>query len=135
MAKAILNATFISIATNDLSDRCRSIALEMNGDIVDVTCMTDTYKDKLAGLTDWKVTVEFAQDYAAGSVDAILFPLVGTSVALVIRPTQAAAGADNPEFTGNAFLTGYSPLDGKVSEGNFTKCTFEGAGALGRAVA
>jgi len=134
MAKSILNAAYLSVATIDLSARCRSITLEMNGDIVDVTCMTDTYKDKLAGLTDWKVTVEFAQDYANASVDSTLFSLVGTSVALVIRPTQAAAGADNPEFTGNAFLTAYNPMDGKVSEGNFTKCTFEGAGALSRGV-
>jgi hypothetical protein len=116
----------------DLSDHVRSITIDLKTDIVDATCMTDTYKDKLAGMTDWTVEVEFAQDYASGKVDATLFPLMGTSVPLVIRPTQAAASADNPEFTGSGIMETYSPLAGKVSDLNTNKVKFAGTANLSR---
>lgn len=136
MAKTILNAAYFAAGTSgaevDLSDHVRSVAIEMKTDIVDATCMTDTYKDKLAGMTDWKVTVEFAQDYASAKVDATLFPLIGQDVSLIIRPTQAAAGAENPEYTGTGIMTDYSPLDGKVGDLNTNKVTFEGRANLGR---
>lgn len=134
MAKIILNDAFFSAGAVDLSDHVRSISIDLKTDIVDATCMSDTYKDKLAGMTDWSVEVEFAQDYAAANVDATLFPLVGTSVALVIRPTSGAKAADNPEFTGNGIMESYSPLSGKVSDLNTNKVKFSGAGALARGV-
>jgi hypothetical protein len=134
MAKIILNGAYLAVGSGvvDLSDHVRSLSIELKTDIVDATCMTDDYKDKLAGLTDWKVSVEFAQDYAAGEVDATLFPLIGTSVPLVIRATQAARGPDNPEFTGDAIMTTYAPLDGKVGDLNTNKVTFEGTANLSR---
>lgn len=133
MAKTILDNAFLSVETVDLSDHVRSLAMNLKTDIIDATCMSNTYKDKLAGFTDWSVEVEFAQDYAANKVDATLFSLVGTTCSLVIRPDSAAKGATNPEFTGEGILVNYSPLDGKVSELNVTKCTFEGTATLSRA--
>jgi hypothetical protein len=135
MAKLVLTGAFVSIGGTDLSDHVRSISLECSADIQDATCMTDTWKTKLAGLKDWKASLEMAQDYANSSVDDVLFAALGVSTALIFRPTQAVAGADNPEYTGNGFLSGYNPLDGKVGELGGCKPTFEGTGALGRAEA
>lgn len=137
MAKTILNNCHFSAGASgsevDLSDHVRSVSIEMKTDIVDATCMSDDYKDKLAGMTDWKVTVEFAQDYAAGEVDATLFPLIGTDVSLIIRPDAGAIGVNNPEYTGTGIMTDYAPLDGKVGELNTNKVTFEGRADLERA--
>lgn len=137
MAKTILKNAYLkcgpAASEVDLSDHVRSIAIEMKTDIVDATCMSNTYKDKLAGFTDWKVTVEFAQDYATGKVDATLFPLMGADVSLIIRPDSAVKGVNNPEYTGTAVMADYSPLDGKVSELNTNKVVFEGRATLSRA--
>lgn len=137
MAKMILNDAYFKCGESgkevDLSDHVRSISIEMKTDIVDATCMSDSYKDKLAGMTDWKVTVEFAQDYAAANVDATLFPLMGADVSLIIRPDSAVKGAGNPEFTGTGIMSDYSPLDGKVSDLNTNKVVFEGRANLSRA--
>lgn len=137
MAKMILNDAFFKAGASgsevDLSDHVRSVSISMSTDIVDATCMSDSYKDKLAGMTDWKVEVEFAQDYAAGEVDATLFALLGTDVSLIIRPSSDAVGVDNPEYTGTAIMSNYAPLDGKVSDLNTNKVTFEGRANLGRA--
>src|SRR5574343_873412 len=136
MAKMILNDAYFAAGASgkevDLSDHVWSISIEMKRDIVDATCMSDTYKDKLAGMTDWKVTVEFAQDYDAGKVDATLFALMGTDVSLIIRPTSDAKGATNPEYTGTGIMSDYSPLDGKVSDLNTNKVVFEGRADLSR---
>jgi hypothetical protein len=132
MAKTILTSAYLSANAVDLSDHVRSISIDLKTDIVDATCMTNTYKDKLAGFTDWSVEVEFAQDYASGKVDATLFPLIGTSVALIIRPTSAARGPTNPEFTGNGIMDSYSPLSGKVSDLNTNKVKFQGTATLAR---
>lgn len=138
MAKMILNDAYFAAGESgkevDLSDRVRSVSIEMKTDIIDATCMSDTYKDKLAGMTDWKVTVEFAQDYDAGEVDATLFPLMGADVSLIIRPTSGAKGAGNPEYTGTGIMSDYTPLDGKVSDLNTNKVTFEGRADLSRDV-
>lgn len=133
MSKLVLSEAYVSLGGTDLSDHLRSITLETSADVVDASCMTDTWKERLAGLKDWKLTLEFAQDFAAASVDATLFPLVGTAAAVVLRPTQAAKSATNPEFTGNAFLENYNPLDGKVADLAATKVVLSGAGALARA--
>jgi hypothetical protein len=136
MAKLVLKECYIGVGAGptDLSDRCRSISLETSADIVDATCFTDAWKDRLAGLLDWKVSLEFAQDYAAGSVDDIFFPLLGTTFLVTLRPTQAVAGADNPEYSGTGILESYNPLDGKVSDLGTAKVSILAAGVLGRAV-
>lgn len=138
MGKQILNDAYFAAGVLssevDLSDHVRSLSIEMTTDIVDATCMSDAYKDKLAGMTDWKVTVEFAQDYASGKVDDTLFALQGQDVSLIIRPDSAAKSATNPEFTGTGIMSNYTPLDGKVSDLNTNKVTFEGRNNLVRSV-
>ena len=135
MAKLVLTGAYVSIATTDLSDHVRSLTVEVSADLQDGTCMTEEWKTRLAGLKDWKATLELAQNYAGSSVDDVLFAALGVSTALIFRPTQAVAGADNPEFTGNAFLESYNPLDGKVGDLATARPSFVGNGELERAVA
>lgn len=134
MAKMILNnASFVvGSSSTDLSDHVRSITIDTTVDIVDGTCMGDSYKYKLAGFTDWKMTVEFAQDYASGAVDSVLYPLIGTTVPVKVMPTASSIGVNNPMYNGSAIVTAYTPLDGKVADLNTNKVTFEGTGALSR---
>lgn len=98
--------------------------------------MGDTTRNKLPGLKNWTVDVEFAQDFAAASVDATLFPLVGAAAfPISIKPTSAAVSATNPNFSGSALLATYSPIGGAVGDVATTTITLEGTGLLTRAVA
>jgi hypothetical protein len=134
MSKMILDdASFVCGASStDLSDHVRSVTINLKTDIVDGTCMGDDYKVKLPSFTDWSMTVEFAQDYASGNVDSVLFPLIGTTVPVKVRPVNTSIGVNNPEYNGSAIMTAYTPLDGKVSELNTNKVTFDGTGTLSR---
>jgi hypothetical protein len=49
-------------------------------------------------------------------VDATLFPLLGTEVEVVVKPTTDAIGATNPGFTGTFLVVEYSPFDSSVGD-------------------
>ena len=107
----------------DLSDHVRSVTVDYSAETPESTAMGGTgTKSRLPGLKDWKIDVEFNQDYAAANVGLTLFPLLGASVDIDVCATAAAAGPTNPHYTGTGILTKYNPLSGKVGDVNTTKC-------------
>lgn len=117
MASMVLTNGYISIGGNDLSAYCNGINLDYNVDTPDDTAMGDDTKSVMAGgLKDWTLKGDFNQDFGAGLLDAILFPLVGTAVAVEVRPDAGAVSTSNPKFTGTGILTGYAPIGGKVGD-------------------
>ncbi len=134
MAEFVLTNAFITIGAVDLSDHVRQLTLNYSADIEDSTAMSDLTHTRLGSLFDWSVDLEFNQDHASSKVDVTLFPLVGTSVALVIRPDAGVKAATNPEFTGNAILESYNPIQGSVGGIAIAPVTFQGNGTLARGV-
>ena len=68
-------------------------------------------------------------DFAAGSVDATLWPLLGTSVTFELRPTTAAVSATNPKWTGNILIS-QAAVGGCVGESAAKGLTFQTSGAF-----
>lgn len=135
MAEFVYTNAFLSIGGTDLSDHVRQATLEYNAEMQDKTAMGDLTRTRLGGLKDWTLTLNFNQDFAASNVDATLFPLVGTSVAIILRPDAGVVSATNPNFTGNAILESYAPLGGNVGDMAETPVSFQADGTLTRAVA
>ncbi len=133
MAHLVLTSAVVSVAGADLSDHVRSVNVEYTAEDVDDTDMASGgTRERLGGLKDYTVTIEFAQDYAASEVDATLFSNVGALIAWSGRPTDAAISATNPSFNGTALLTSYAPLAGAVGELATTSITLPGSGTLTR---
>jgi len=132
MAKLVLTDAFVSIGGADLSAFVRSVSFTYNADVQDSTTMGSDTRTRLAGLRDWNMTVELTQDFAASGVDATLFPLVGTSVAVEVRPTSAARSSTNPGYTGNAILSSYPPIDGSIGDLLTASIELQGDGTLTR---
>jgi hypothetical protein len=135
MAEIVLTDAHVEIGSLDVSDHVRSLTISYKAEAPEKTAMGDTAKTRLGGLLDWSLDVELNQDYADASIDSVLFDLVGTSVALIMRPTSDPVGAANPEFTGDGIFTDYDPIAGKVGDVAITKLKFVGNGVLERAVA
>lgn len=136
MAKLVFTDAFVSFNGVDLSASVKSATLSYSAEALDVTAMGDDTHIKIGGLKDWNASVEFHQDYAAGSVDATLFPLVGSTGPLIIRPVASTAvGATNPNYTGTALLESYTPAGGAVGEVAATSASFQSSGTLLRAIA
>lgn len=137
--KEVLVDAFLSVDGTDLSDHVRTITLEYSADEVDNTAMgAGTHTMATDTLKNWTLTVEFYQDYAAGSVDATLFSKVAKSCALEVRAKKGVAvSATNPKYTATGVLLSYQPVGGSVGENAMAPVTFRpaGTGTLTRAIA
>ena len=116
MAKLVLTNAYVKIGTVDLSDHIASISLATQYDIVETTQFGDTSKRRVAGLADNSVTFEFHQDFQSGSVESVIYPLLGTAVQCEVKPVDAATSTSNPKYTFSALLGQWAPLNGSVGE-------------------
>lgn len=130
----ILKDAFVSINGVNVSAFVRSLALSPGVEPQDDTAMGATTRTSEAGLKIWALTVQFFQSFAAGQVDATLYPLIGAApFPIIVRPTSAAKSATNPEFTGSMILTSYTPISGEVGSEHMVQAEFAAAGNLARA--
>ena len=121
MARIVLTNVEVTIGAVDLSNHIASVTLGSTYDVVETTAFAGgnvpaAAKTRQAGLVDNSVTFEFHQDFAASSVEATIYPLLGTVAACTVKPVDAAVAADNPEYQFNALVSEWTPLNGAVGE-------------------
>jgi hypothetical protein len=116
MAKFYAQDYKITVGTANLSDSIASVTLDITSDEVETTAFGSTYRTRIGGLKDASVSFDFHQDFGAGAVDAILFPLMGSTVAVKIAPTSGTVTATNPEYRFTALVTQYQPFAGAVGD-------------------
>ena len=95
MARIVLTNVDVEIEGVNLSDYISSVSLSSTYDVVETTAfgggnVPAAAKTRQAGLVDNAVTFEFHQDFAAGQVEATIYPLLGTLAAIEIQPVNAA---------------------------------------------
>jgi hypothetical protein len=116
MAKFYAQDYKITIGTAVISDDIASVTLDITADEVETTAFGSTYRTRIGGLKDASVSLDFHQDFGAGSVDSLLFPLMGSTVAVKIAPTSGTVSATNPEYRFTALVTQYQPFAGAVGD-------------------
>jgi hypothetical protein len=127
MARLVLTNVEVNIGGVDLSDHVASVSLGSTYDVVETTAFAGVSgaagnvplaaKTRVAGLVDNSVTFEFHQDFAAASVEATIYPLLGTVVNVEVQPeTSATQGPTNPRYTFQAVISDWTPLNGAVGE-------------------
>lgn len=133
MANLVLTDADVNFASNDISGFVKSVTLNYEAETQDDTVMGDDTRSMTGGLKAWSVECELVQDFAAAQLDSILFPLVGTTGSLVIKPTSGAVSTSNPSFTGTALLVTYPVLGNTIGELARTTIQFANAGTMTRA--
>ena len=131
MAAIVLTDSTITINAVDLSTKANKVTINYEFDSVETTTFSATAGGAghsfTKGLQNISCEVDFLQDFAASSVEATIFPLVGTTTTLVFKPAVAATSATNPTYTiSGAFLAGHTPVNGKVGELSMTSLKFTG---------
>ena len=116
MAKFYAQDYKITIGTTVLSDDIASVTLDITTDEVETTAFGSSYRTRIGGLKDASVSFDFHQDFGAGSVDSLLFPLMGSTVSVKIAPTSGTVTATNPEYRFTALVTQYQPFAGSVGD-------------------
>jgi hypothetical protein len=135
MAKFYAQDYKITIGTAVLSEDIASVTLDITSDEVETTAFGSTYRTRIGGLKDASVSLDFHQDFGAGSVDALLFPLMGSTVAVKIAPTSGTVTATNPEYRFTALVTQYQPFAGAVGDLATLSVTWPVSGEVTRATA
>ncbi len=134
MAVLVLTNAFVSVGGTDLSAKSNSVTLNYEIDSIEVTAFGDTGHKFTGGLQNNSCEIAFHQDYATSNVEATLYPLVGTTTTLIIKPNGSVTSATNPAYTlTGAFLAAHTPVAGAVGELATTSVTFTG-GTLAKAV-
>jgi hypothetical protein len=136
MARIVLTNVEVKLGAVDLSDHIASITLSTTYDVLDTTAFAGgnvpaAARQRIAGLADNSVTLEFHQDFAAGEVEATVYPLLGSTVAMTVKPnTSAPDGTDNPRYDFTALVSDWTPLNGAVGELATASVTWPITGAI-----
>ena len=116
MAKFYAQDYKITVGTAVLSSSLASVTLDISADEVETTAFGSSYRTRIGGLKDASVSLDFHQDFGAGSIDALLFPLLGGTVAVKIAPTSGTVTATNPQYEFTALVTQYQPFANSVGD-------------------
>ena len=135
MAKFAATDYFVSISGTDFSSSLNSVELAEEADNLETTAFGSTWRTRIGGLKQASLTLNFMQDFAAGSVDATLNGLLGSIATVVIRPTSGTVTATNPSYTMTALVTQYSPFASSVGDIATLSVTWPISGSVTRATA
>ena len=133
MAKLVLTNPQITVAGTDLSGWITNVTLDTKYDIVETTAFGDTAKKRVAGLADNSISLEFQQDFASSSVEATIYPLLGTSASIVIKPVNTTVSTTNPSYTVSAVVAEWQPLKGGIGQLATASVTWPVSGAITKA--
>ena len=134
---AIFVATDFSVSINGstaLASYLTQVELKVSANDVTTTAFGSTYVTRIAGLKEGSLTLQFNQDYAAATVDATLFPLLGTQATVVIKPSSSAVGSANPSYTVVCSVIDLTPVSGQIGDLSTFSVTWPTSGSAVRAI-
>lgn len=110
--------------TNTISTFVQSVSLNRELDVVDITAMTDTVANSIAGVERSNVTLELYNDFAASSVNPLFENALGTKLNLILIPVSTTVSATNPRYTMSCLISNWTPINGVVDGVATVSATF-----------
>jgi hypothetical protein len=136
VAKFVATDVKVLINNQNLSDHIAQVSLEQTADEIETTAFGTEWRQRVGGgLKDASISIDFHQDFGAGSVDAILSPLFGSIATVVVAPTSGSVSATNPSFTGTFCVVQYSPVASSVGDLATLSVSWPSAGTVTRGTA
>lgn len=135
MAKFAATDYDVKINGSDFSATLNSVELSQEADDLETTAFGSSWRTRIGGLKQASLTLNFMQDFGAGSVDATLNPLLGSIATVVIKPTSGTVTATNPTYTMTALVTQYSPFASSVGDIATLSVTWPVSGSVVRGTA
>ena len=133
MARIVLTDAKVTINSVNLSDHIASVSLSITNEVVETSAFSSAAaKTRVAGLQDNSVTLEFHQDFATSSVEATIYPLLGSNTTIVVSPTSTVS-ASSPSYSFSATVSEWTPLNGGVGELATASVTWPISGAITKA--
>jgi hypothetical protein len=134
MSKFVLTNPSISVASVDLSDHIASISLNSTRAEVPTTAFGDQAVTRIAGLGDNSITLSFHEDFASSEVHQTVYPLIGTTTSVVVKPVNTTTATDNPSFSMTVLVTEWPILNGAVGDLAAADVTWPVSGLITKSV-
>ena len=138
MAKTVVIAAYLSLAAADWSDRINSAELAVQMEEKDVTTFgSGGAKEVLGGLESGTLKIKWKNDFADSGVDDVMWAHMKTRtpIAFEVRPSNAAASANNPKYTGYVLVNSWTPIGAAVGDPAEVETSWPLSGATTRAEA
>lgn len=116
MARLVLNNPSITINAVALADHIASVTIDTSVNEVETTSFGSSGVTRVGGLQDNSITLSFHQDYAASSVEQTIYPLIGTTTSIIIKPVNGTTTTTNPSYTAEVLVTGWNSVNGSVGD-------------------
>ena len=133
MAKFAATDFTVTVNGTSLSTSLTSVDLTISADDKDVSTFGVTYRQHVGGLKQGQLKLNFLQDFAASSVEATLYPLLGSIATVVITPTSGTVSATNPSYTVPCLVTQVQPLSASVGDVPTQQVTWMSSGTITKA--
>lgn len=135
MAKFAATDYVITVNSTDFSTNLNSAELTIESEDLETTAFGQGFRTRIGGLKQASLSLQFMQDFGAGSVDEILHPILGTIATVVIKPQGTAdPSATTPHYLANCLVTQYSPVASSVGDLATLSITWPVSGTVVRQV-
>ncbi len=116
MAKFVALDYDIELGGVDLTSSIAAVTLEITSAEQEVTAFGDDFVQRIGGLKDASISIDFHQDFGAGGVDAFFFEKIGLNMLTKIRPNSGAISPTNPEYQATFLVTAYTPFASSIGD-------------------
>lgn len=135
MAKFAATDFKITVNGTNLSTSLHSVDLSLSSNEVETTTFGSNWRTVTGGIQSGTIKLDFYQDFAAGAVDATIWPLFNSYATVVITPTSSTVSATNPAYTAVCLVNQYQPIAGSVGDIATASVTWPTSGTVTRATA
>ena len=135
MAKFVLTNPAITINSVDLADHIASVTLTESYAEVPTTAFGDTAITRIAGLGDHSITLSFHEDFASSEVHQTIYPLLGGTTTVTVKPVNTTTTTDNPSFSMTVLVTEWPIINGAVGDLASADVTWPISGAITKTTA
>jgi len=133
MAKLVLTNANVTLGGTDVSSYVASVTLNISVNEVETTAFGSGATTRVGGLQDNSVTLDMHQDYSA--IEGLVYPLIGSTTSLIVKPNGTAVGTANPSYTMTPLVTEWTPVNGAVGELATASITWPVSGTVTKATA
>jgi hypothetical protein len=131
MPKYIVTNPKVTINGTNVSPSVAAATLELTSADVDVTNFgSNGWTEIIGGIKSGTVSLDFHSGYAAGEINTILNPLVGTIATVAINPNGTAPSSTNPTWTALVHVNSVSPVAGAVGDLATFSVTYPTSGSV-----
>lgn len=124
MSKFVALDYDIELGGVNLTSSIAAVTLEITAAEQEVTAFGDDFVQRIGGLKDASISIDFHQDFGAGGVDSFFSDKIGLNMLAHIRPNSGAVSPTNPEYQATFLVTSYSPFASSIGDLATTSISF-----------